>query len=117
MSAQGIFMVNGFISLAGLALTLLLIPNAGEVTLHEVDRLWECKLLDVPYDGPATKMHNLSLVEAMFIVKEPTTKNTHRNISSEAKDVEKQSGSPASASDDNSRTEDDLVNESAINRI
>jgi hypothetical protein len=67
LSPESIFIVNGFASLVGLILTVLLIPNTGNVSLSEVDRLWETQLLGKPYEGVALEPHNLSIVEAMMI--------------------------------------------------
>ncbi|KAH9258917.1 hypothetical protein BASA81_002537 [Batrachochytrium salamandrivorans] len=68
LSVQEIFIVNGYVSLAGLALTILLTPDTMDVTLHEVDRLWKAKLEGTEYIGSALATSNLSLLERVWIV-------------------------------------------------
>jgi hypothetical protein len=64
VSAQVIFWVGGFACIGGLVLTVLFIPNTTGVTLHDVDRKWEARLLGRPYVGPASYGSNLSYFEA-----------------------------------------------------
>ncbi|KAH9258918.1 hypothetical protein BASA81_002538 [Batrachochytrium salamandrivorans] len=68
LSVQEIFIVNGYVSLAGLALTILLTPDTMDVTLREVDRLWQCKLEGTEYIGSALATSNLSLIERVWVV-------------------------------------------------
>jgi hypothetical protein len=69
VSPEYIFKVNGYVSLIGLILTIFLIPNTGNVSLHEVHQHWENKLLDKPYEGPATEKTHLSIIEILFLKK------------------------------------------------
>jgi hypothetical protein len=83
LSPQNIFIVNGFAALAGLLVTIIFIPDTIDLSLHEVDRLWECKLLNKPYEGPALEADNLSYFELAFMEK-------RKSISSEDKEIHKQ---------------------------
>jgi hypothetical protein len=66
VSAQFIFIIDGYVSLAALLLTIIFIPNTTRVPLAEVDKRWECKLLGYHYTGPAEAPENLSFAEILY---------------------------------------------------
>jgi len=63
LGAQTIFVIAGFSCLMGLITTILFIPNTTMLELSSVDQLWEARLADRPYSGPALADMNLSYLE------------------------------------------------------
>ena len=56
-------MVSGACGLVGLAVTIIFVPEAGRVSLLELDTYWDKLKENKAYDGPVVRKENRSVCE------------------------------------------------------